>query len=125
MKKKGSLPTLLLAMLLLFTGCSFGRSEVTVHSVAGNVVECSDTNLVLSTSSAQYQFDLSAAEQMENGLSLSAGCQAVVYYTGDLSNQEAVPALRYQVTRPLRRIKPSLPQAARRSPRRWRTCTTA
>ncbi len=100
MKKKGSLPTLLLAMLLLFTGCSFGRSEVTVHSVAGNVVECSDTNLVLSTSSAQYQFDLSAAEQMENGLSLSAGCQAVVYYTGDLSNQEAVPALRYQVTRP-------------------------
>lgn len=100
MKKRGAFSALVLALLLLFTGCSTGEAKVTVRSVAGNVLECSETGLTLSTASAQYEFDISSAQKMENGLTLSAGCQAVVYYTGELSGQQPIQAVRYQVTRP-------------------------
>lgn len=100
MKKTVTLPALFLALLLFFTGCSFGESREEVHSIAGNVLEYSDTNLILSTSTAQYQFDISNAQQVENGLVLAVGCQAVMYYTGELTNQEVIQAQGYQVSRP-------------------------
>lgn len=100
MKKMVKLPALFLALLLFFTGCSFGGNREEVHSIAGNVLEYSDTNLILSTTTAQYQFDISNAQQVNNGLILAVGCQVVMYYTGDLSNQEIIPAQRYQVSRP-------------------------
>ena len=99
-KKRVTLPALLLALLLLFAGCSTGEQGETVYSIAGNVLEYSDTELVLSTSTAQYQFDISAAQQEENGLSLAVGCQVIVYYTGQLSPQQAISAQRFEVSRP-------------------------
>ena len=100
MKKRVTLPALLLALLLLFTGCSFGGGREEVRSIAGSVLEYSDADLVLSTSTAQYSFDISNAQQMQNGLPLEVGCQVIVYYTGELSTQQANPVLYYQVSRP-------------------------
>ena len=42
MKKTVTLPALFLALLLFFTGCSFGESREEVHSIAGNVLEYSE-----------------------------------------------------------------------------------
>ncbi len=99
MKKTMRFPALFLALLLFFTGCSFGESQEETHSIAGDVLEYSDTYLILNTTSAQYEFDISNAQQVENGLSLAVGCQIVVYYTGDLTNEEVIQAQRYQVSR--------------------------